>query len=127
MSELRQKIAIDAMMRMLASGKNYEPNYLSKKAVACADALMEELGIANPKVCDQWIWFGGEKVSVKKALIEDMDFKPRAINCLADVGVTTVHDLLQLTELDVRRVRGLGKTSQNEVFAFVAEHGLMLK
>ena len=47
--------------------------------------------------------------------IDDLDFSVRAYNCLKRAGVNTLGDLTEKTELEMMKIRNLGKKSLKEV------------
>ena len=59
--------------------------------------------------------------------IEDLDFSVRAYNCLKRANVHTLHDLVNMTESDMMKIRNLGKKSLKEVHDKVRELGLSLR
>ena len=56
--------------------------------------------------------------------IEEIEFSVRAYNCLKRAGVHTVQDLINKTEVEVTKIRNLGKKSLKEVLDKVEEMGL---
>jgi DNA-directed RNA polymerase subunit alpha len=59
--------------------------------------------------------------------IEEIEFSVRAYNCLKRAGVNTVQDLINKREVDVTKIRNLGKKSLKEVIDKVKEMGLVFK
>jgi DNA-directed RNA polymerase subunit alpha len=59
--------------------------------------------------------------------IDDLDFSVRAYNCLKRAGINTLQDLTNMTELEVMKIRNLGKKSLKEVLDKVRELGLELR
>lgn len=59
--------------------------------------------------------------------IDDLDFSVRAYNCLKRAGINTLQDLTNMTELEVMKIRNLGKKSLKEVLDKVKELGLELR
>ncbi len=59
--------------------------------------------------------------------IEDVDFSVRAYNCLKRAGVHTIQDLVDKKEVEVNKIRNLGKKSLKEVIDKVADLGLSFK
>ncbi len=59
--------------------------------------------------------------------IEEVEFSVRAYNCLKRAGVHTVQDLVDKTEIEVTKIRNLGKKSLKEVIDKVFELGLKFK
>ncbi len=61
-----------------------------------------------------------------KMNIHDLDLSVRALNCLESANITTVADLVKMTETDLLKVRSFGKTSLREVKRKLADLGLSL-
>ncbi len=59
--------------------------------------------------------------------IEEVEFSVRAYNCLKRHGVHTIQDLVNMREVEVTKIRNLGKKSLKEVIDKVAELGLAFK
>jgi DNA-directed RNA polymerase subunit alpha len=59
--------------------------------------------------------------------VDDLDFSVRAYNCLKRAGINTLQDLTNMTELEVMKIRNLGKKSLKEVLDKVKELGLELR
>ena len=59
--------------------------------------------------------------------IEEVEFSVRAYNCLKRAGIHTVQDLVNKKEVEVTKIRNLGKKSLKEVLDKVAELGLTFK
>ena len=59
--------------------------------------------------------------------IEEVEFSVRAYNCLKRAGIHTVQDLVNKKEIEVTKIRNLGKKSLKEVLDKVAELGLTFK
>ena len=56
--------------------------------------------------------------------IEEIEFSVRAYNCLKRAGINTVQDLISKKEIEVTKIRNLGKKSLKEVIDKVKEMGL---
>lgn len=56
--------------------------------------------------------------------IEEIEFSVRAYNCLKRAGIHTVQDLINKKEIEVTKIRNLGKKSLKEVLDKVEEMGL---
>jgi len=56
--------------------------------------------------------------------IEQLDLSVRLFNSLKRSGITTVGELLKLSEEEVMRLRSLGRKSFKELKEKLAEHGL---
>lgn len=59
--------------------------------------------------------------------IEDLDLSVRPFNCLKRAGINTMGDLINQTELEVMRVKNLGKKSLDEIHDKVREAGLKFR
>ncbi len=59
--------------------------------------------------------------------IEEVEFSVRAYNCLKRAGIHTIQDLVNKKEVEVTKIRNLGKKSLKEVIDKVAELGLSFK
>ena len=59
--------------------------------------------------------------------IEEIEFSVRAYNCLKRAGIHTVQDLISKREVEVKKIRNLGKKSLKEVLDKVAEMGLKFR
>ena len=71
-----------------------------------------------------------EKVSDDRVLdrtIEELDLSVRSYNCLKRAGINTVFDLTEKTELEMMKVRNLGRKSLEEVKVKLSDLGLGLK
>ena len=59
--------------------------------------------------------------------IEEIEFSVRAYNCLKRAGIHTVQDLINKKEVEVTKIRNLGKKSLKEVLDKVDEMGLKFR
>ena len=59
--------------------------------------------------------------------IEEIEFSVRAYNCLKRAGIHTVQDLINKKEVEVTKIRNLGKKSLKEVLDKVEEMGLKFR
>jgi len=59
--------------------------------------------------------------------IEEIEFSVRAYNCLKRAGIHTMQDLIDKREVDVTKIRNLGKKSLKEVLDKVKEMGLSFR
>lgn len=59
--------------------------------------------------------------------IEEIEFSVRAYNCLKRAGVHTIQDLVAKKEIEVAKIRNLGKKSLKEIIDKVHELGLEFK
>jgi DNA-directed RNA polymerase subunit alpha len=58
--------------------------------------------------------------------ISDLELSVRARNCLDGANITSLRELVSMTEADVMNLKNLGKTSLTEIKSKLAEHGLSL-
>ncbi len=59
--------------------------------------------------------------------IEEIEFSVRAYNCLKRAGIHTMQDLIDKREVEVTKIRNLGKKSLKEVIEKVNEMGLKFR
>ena len=59
--------------------------------------------------------------------IEEIEFSVRAYNCLKRAGINTMQDLIDKKEIEVQKIRNLGKKSLKEVMDKVEEMGLKFR
>ena len=59
--------------------------------------------------------------------IEEIEFSVRAYNCLKRAGINTMQDLIDKKEVEVTKIRNLGKKSLKEVIDKVKEMGLKFR
>ncbi len=59
--------------------------------------------------------------------IEELDLSVRSYNCLKRAAITTVNELIQMSEEEMMKVRNLGKKSLKEVKEKLAEFGLTFR
>jgi len=59
--------------------------------------------------------------------IDELDLSVRSFNCLKRAGINTVEDLTNKSEMDMMKVRNLGRKSLEEVIAKLASFGFTLK
>ena len=85
-------------------------------AALAADAT----GIIAEKKVDQII-------KTLETPIEEIEFSVRAYNCLKRAGIHTMQDLIDKREVDVTKIRNLGKKSLKEVLDKVKEMGLSFR
>lgn len=77
-------------------------------------------GIMNAKQEDT-------KLKKLETSIDDLDFSVRAYNCLKRAGINTLGDLTSKSELEMMKVRNLGKKSLKEVMDKVKDMGLKFR
>lgn len=67
------------------------------------------------------------KLKKLETSIDDLDFSVRAYNCLKRANVRTLGDLTEKTELEMMKIRNLGKKSLKEVIDKIKDMGLKFK
>ena len=67
------------------------------------------------------------KEKVLDLTIDELDLSVRSFNCLKRAGINTVEDLINKSEMDMMKVRNLGRKSLEEVIAKLASFGYALK
>ena len=88
--------------------------------VADLNAISDVAGLMSEKKVD----------TIAKTLetpIEEIEFSVRAYNCLKRAGIHTVQDLINKREIEVTKIRNLGKKSLKEVLDKVEEMGLSFR
>ena len=84
------------------------------------DEIADITGIMNAKQEDT-------KLKKLETSIDDLDFSVRAYNCLKRAGINTLGDLTAKSELEMMKVRNLGKKSLKEVMDKVKDMGLRFR
>ena len=77
-------------------------------------------GIMNAKQEDS-------KLKKLETSIDDLDFSVRAYNCLKRANINTLGDLTEKTELEMMKIRNLGKKSLKEVMDKIKDMGLKFR
>ena len=67
------------------------------------------------------------KEKVLDLTIDELDLSVRSFNCLKRAGINTVEDLINKSEMDMMKVRNLGRKSLEEFIAKLASFGFALK
>ena len=67
------------------------------------------------------------KMKKLETSIDDLDFSVRAYNCLKRAGVNTLGDLTEKSELEMMKIRNLGKKSLKEVMDKIKDMGLKFR
>ncbi len=67
------------------------------------------------------------KEKVLDLTIDELDLSVRSFNCLKRAGINTVEDLVGKSEMDMMKVRNLGRKSLEEVIAKLSSFGFALK
>ncbi|HCC07408.1 MAG TPA: DNA-directed RNA polymerase subunit alpha [Clostridiales bacterium] len=68
-----------------------------------------------------------ETQKILDTTIEELDFSVRSYNCLKRAGINSVGELVQKTEIELIKVRNLGKKSIDEVMFKLKDLGLNLR
>ena len=82
--------------------------------------IADVTGIMNAKQEDN-------KTKKLETSIDDLDFSVRAYNCLKRAGVNTLGDLTSKSEVEMMKIRNLGKKSLKEVIEKVKDMGLRFR
>ena len=82
--------------------------------------IADMTGIMNAKQEDS-------KLKKLERPIDDLDFSVRAYNCLKRAGINTLGDLTQKSELEMMKIRNLGKKSLKEVMDKIKDMGLRFR
>ncbi len=82
--------------------------------------IADVTGIMNAKQEDS-------KQKKLETSIDDLDFSVRAYNCLKRAGVNTLGDLTEKSELEMMKIRNLGKKSLKEVMDKIKDMGLRFR
>jgi len=82
--------------------------------------IADMTGIMNAKQEDS-------KMKKLETSIDDLDFSVRAYNCLKRAGVNTLGDLTEKSELEMMKIRNLGKKSLKEVMDKIKDMGLKFR
>ena len=82
--------------------------------------IADATGVMNAKQEDS-------KLKKLETSIDDLDFSVRAYNCLKRAGINTLGDLTEKSELEMMKIRNLGKKSLKEVIDKIKEMGLKFR
>lgn len=82
--------------------------------------ISDTTGIMNAKKEDS-------KLKKLETSIDDLDFSVRAYNCLKRAGINTLGDLTEKSELEMMKIRNLGKKSLKEVIDKIKDMGLKFR
>ena len=82
--------------------------------------IADTTGVMNAKQEDS-------KLKKLETSIDDLDFSVRAYNCLKRAGINTLGDLTEKTELEMMKIRNLGKKSLKEVIDKIKDMGLKFR
>ena len=84
------------------------------------DEIADVTGIMNAKQEDN-------KLKKLETSIDDLDFSVRAYNCLKRANINTLGDLTEKSELEMMKIRNLGKKSLKEVMDKIKDMGLKFR
>lgn len=82
--------------------------------------IADTTGIMNAKQEDS-------KLKKLETSIDDLDFSVRAYNCLKRANINTLGDLTEKSELEMMKIRNLGKKSLKEVIDKIKDMGLKFR
>ena len=82
--------------------------------------IADVTGIMNAKQEDS-------KLKKLETSIDDLDFSVRAYNCLKRAGINTLGDLTAKSEVEMMKIRNLGKKSLKEVIDKIKDMGLRFR
>lgn len=82
--------------------------------------LADTTGIMSAKQEDS-------KLKKLEISIEDLDFSVRACNCLKRANINTLGDLVEKSELEMMKIRNLGKKSLKEIMDKIKDMGLKFR
>ena len=88
--------------------------------IANLSEIADTTGIMNAKKEDS-------KLKKLETSIDDLDFSVRAYNCLKRAGINTLGDLTEKSELEMMKIRNLGKKSLKEVIEKIKDMGLKFR
>ena len=90
------------------------------KIVTNLSEITDITGIMNAKQEDS-------KLKKLETSIDDLDFSVRAYNCLKRANINTLGDLTEKSELEMMKIRNLGKKSLKEVMDKIKDMGLKFR
>ena len=82
--------------------------------------IADVTGIMNAKQEDS-------KLKKLETSIDDLDFSVRDYNCLKRAGINTLGDLTAKSEVEMMKIRNLGKKSLKEVIDKIKDMGLRFR
>ena len=82
--------------------------------------IADTTGIMNAKQEDS-------KMKKLETSIDDLDFSVRAYNCFKRAGINTLGDLTEKSEMEMMKIRNLGKKSLKEVIDKIKDMGLKFR
>ena len=108
------------VMEVSTKGSIKPEEAMALSAIAELNEIADVSGLMNAQKEDT-------KLKKLETSIDDLDFSVRAYNCLKRAGVNTLGDLTSKSELEMMKVRNLGKKSLREVMEKVKEMGLKFR
>ena len=90
------------------------------KIIAKVDDIEDITGVMSAKQEDS-------KLKKLETSIDDLDFSVRAYNCLKRANINTLGDLVEKSELEMMKIRNLGKKSLKEVIDKIKGMGLRFR
>ena len=90
------------------------------KIIAKVDDIEDITGVMSAKQEDS-------KLKKLETSIDDLDFSVRAYNCLKRANINTLGDLVEKSELEMMKIRNLGKKSLKEVIVKIKDMGLKFR
>ena len=90
------------------------------KIIAKVDDIEDITGVMSAKQEDS-------KLKKLETSIDDLDFSVRAYNCLKRANINTLGDLVEKSELEMMKIRNLGKKSLKEVMDKIKDMGLKFR
>lgn len=90
------------------------------KIIAKVDDIEDITGVMSAKQEDS-------KLKKLETSIDDLDFSVRAYNCLKRANINTLGDLVEKSELEMMKIRNLGKKSLKEVIDKIKDMGLKFR
>lgn len=124
------KILLDVIERKkencsIHEQQDYESLYNKIKALYIFDRLPDKQSIKQIK--DVLLSTSNiTKDNIHNLKIEHLHFSKRTFNCLNRAGITTLAELLCLSEEDLLKIRNLGMNSLNEIIETLNKHDLKL-
>ena len=89
---------------------------------------IEILRAAGSPGVDLLIWvLADPKPTIVGKLISEVPLGVRAYNCLTNAGIETIDQLLERSEVDLIRMKWMGRKQANAIIALLAEYGLSMK
>lgn len=103
---------------------------VSAGARIMSEHLMLFTGLTETKSGEDPIFGGGvpeETENFKDKTIDELELSVRSYNCLKRAGISTIGELCDRSEEDMKKIRNLGKKSLEEILQKIKELGLTLR